>query len=293
MSNTIDTKRGNMYAVDFDSALGVQIKTYIKRCNECETAIRDFIRTLNCKYSFPVTITDNTPYCLSDDCDAGGLLAIVADKAAYDACTDARSHVLWDAMPSDDDSDKVYLFPRVESTSHYVKYGLAVRMYEHQDPNWSFMEPNAREKAKGQKLHSVTYDEVRNRISIDDRNKLVRRPGDTPSPSVRLAMGVQFKLNDETIGAYRDSIEQYYAEAVALFKEWRMLPSVPANTLARILRLASSRHDGKNADTKDFFCEWRTDNANHRYLIHTGLKTDLSAMQPVDDPSLYNLFGEN
>ena len=95
MSTSHSITKGRYYAVDFDSSLGVQIRNHLTRCTNCEQSIRDFLRSVEQKYSFPLPVTDDTVYCMSDDCEAGGLLAILVPKSAYDAAHhDARSEAL-------------------------------------------------------------------------------------------------------------------------------------------------------------------------------------------------------
>lgn len=289
--------QGHIYEVASDSTLGVQISNYVKRCTMCNAAIRDFLRSVEKKYSFPLHITDDTIYTLSDDCDAGGLLAIVVKKQDWlmARTSDPHFYVLWDTMPSPDNDDEFYVFPRIETTTHYVKYGLAVRLCEHGAPDWDFSPPTLREQASGLKLHRVTYDEVRQHISTADRNNLVSKPGQTPSPVVRLAVGRQYKLNTDTLPdcpeRSGDVMTQNFSDAVALYKEWMALPTVPANTLARTLRLKSPSADGR-ADAELCFCEWRSDVCNHRYLIHTGLVSSMAEMSEATDEFALSLFNK-
>lgn len=287
--------KGNVYEVDTDSLLGVQIDNYVKRCVKCSDAIRDFLRSIEQKYNFPIHITDNTIYALSDDCDAGGLMAIVVSKEEWNessACNHV-SHVLWDVLPSPENEDELYVFPRIEATTHYVKYGLAVRLFDHEAPDWEFMPPSASERSKDLKIHRVTFDAVRHLISSEDRQALVSKPGQTPSPSVRLAIGKQYRLNTETLTdcpeRSGDVSTQRFQLAVELYKEWMALPTVPANTLARTLRLKSSSANGKD-DASICFCEWRADVSHNRFLIHTGLVSSLAEMREATDEFALSLF---
>ena len=266
--------KGHYYAVDFDSFLGVQIRNYIQRCNLCDSSIRDFIRSVPQKYSFPLPVTDDTVYCLSDDCDAGGLLAIMVNKDAFGAAArDQRFDVIWSVVPSSDDADMLCIFPRMETHTHYIRYGQAVSLHERKAPDWSFMPPKPKDIAKHLKLHVVTYEEVRNRISKQDKDALVKKPGKSPSPSMRLAIGRQYVLRDEESGTdYAES--EYFADAVSLFDQWMALPSVPSHTLARLLELKAT-DDAQIKDPDVCFCAWHTDADNHRYIIHTGLHSAL------------------
>lgn len=296
MSNSKSTVNGHVYEVAADSGLGVQISSYVRRCVKCNEAIRDFLLSIEQKYSFPVPVTDSTAYCLSDDCDAGGLMAIVVGKKDF-LMADANQHgyVIWDTMPSPDNEDELYMFPRIESTTHYIKYGKAVRLFNLQDPDWEFQPPTKQEKDKGLKLHAVIYDEVRTRISKTDRDALTSKPGTTPAASVRLALGRQFTLHTESLPdcpeRAGDVLTRNFRDAVALYKEWMSLPCVPANSLARILRLKSNSSNGRT-EADQCFCEWRYDKQHNRYLIHTGLFSSIEDMKKTDDPSALSMFGQ-
>lgn len=277
MDSSLDHK-GHYYAVPFDSSLGVQIKTYITRCNNSENAVRDFIYSLQQKYAFPLPVTDHTSYMLSDDCEAGGLLAILVSRSDFESASlDERCRALWSAIPSPDDDTMLCLLPRIEAHTHYIKYGKAVRMFEHKAVDWLFALPTQRDKSNGMKLHVVTYDEVRNRISREDKEALVRKPGTTPSAALRLAVGKQYvPVSDpsDAISFSQNAMNDYLSDAIALYREWMNLPNVPANTLARILGLRPVSSDAAK-DTENCFCEWQTDADHQRFIIHTGLKSDL------------------
>lgn len=292
MAQTNLHRKGHVYEVKIDSTLGIQITNYASRCTRCNEAVRDFIQSIEHKYSFPVHITDKTEYCLSDDCDAGGLIAIVVNKSDFSQLS-LRASVIWDSLPATGDENALYVFPRIEANTHFIKYGQAVRLLDHQAPDWEFMPPTMRDKANGKKLHVLTYDEVRNRIGSSDREALVSKPGQTPSASVRLAIGTQYKLNVDSLPDCPERsgiMTQNFIDAVSLYKEWMSIPNVPANALARTLCLKSPSADGKE-DAERCFCEWRTDADNKRYLIYTGLVSSLAEMRETIDPSALAVFG--
>lgn len=275
MSQKLQSSKRHTYVVDFDSDLGMLISNYVDRCRQCNQAVRDFIMSLPQKYAFPISVDEHTGFCVSDDCDAGGLLSISIPKSSFDVMSaDLRTAVLWDCI-DDDGSENVHVFPRMECQSHFVKYGTAVSLSETNPYEWEFMKPTVREKSKGLQIHAVRYEDVRRKISRQDIEGLGLKPGVSPSASMRLAFGKKYVLNDELVCGRpdygTDAKEEYFAEARSLYDEWMSIPSVPANTIARILHLTS--HDSSYTD--GCFCEWHKDAENHRFVIETNLVSSL------------------
>lgn len=287
-------RQGRVYEIAFNTVLGLKIKNYIQRSNLCNSAIRDFLHSVEQKYAFPVHITDDTSYCISDDCEAGGIIAIIISKSVFHAADiKPRFHVLWDTMQAEDE-DSLYVFPRIESLRRYVKYGTAVRLFEKQDPRWDFLLPSPQERSNGLKLHMVYYKDVRHHISKEDLSSIVSKPGKSPSPFMRLAVGREFVLNQETLDLTPDmqsEVTQSFGDAVALYKEWVGLPVVASNTLARILGLKAVGKDAGDFKNQ-CFCEWRTDTVNRRHLVYTGLTSSNPEMIEINDLEAWNKSNE-
>lgn len=268
------------YAVAFDSVLGLQVKNYIARCLNAETAARDFAECRAQLYGLKC-IDKETELIMSDDCEAGGLLGFSIPKATFDdLATDMRVAVLWDSMTDESRPSNLIVFPRCERQTHYIRYGRAVELQRSGTSEWEFkMERN---HANGeQRVKRYTYDQVRKLIKPADMRALVSKDGETPGLSTRLAFGSQYVISTDTLPKHMHvAISTYRQEAIDLFKEMSGLPNVPALSLVKTLQLGT-------VTDKDFrdrcFCRWETDEPNKRYIFTTGLRSSRTDMQLLED----------
>lgn len=275
----LNTPVAHRYAVAFDSVLGLQIKNYIARCVNAETAARDFAECRAKIYGLSC-IDKDTELVFSEDCEAGGLLGFSICKHTFDElATDMRVAVLWDSMPDESRPANVIVFPRCERHTHHIRYGQAVELQRAGSPEWAFnME---RKGSSGEmRVKKYTYDEVRRVISREDANALVKKVGETPAASIKLARGCQYVINTDTLPSHmRIAVSTYRQEAIELYTEMQSLPSVPALSLAKTLQL-------RTFTDKDFrdrcFCRWAVDEPNHRYIITTGLTSSRQDMVELD-----------
>ena len=269
-----------IYTVDAESTTGVAISTYIRRCLAAKQALYDFLPTI-AEYDFPIPVTPDTTYLTSDDCDAGGLLAIIVHQTDIDQMSQ-RANVLWDTMPcpSDDDPDAIAIFPRIEAKSHYIRYSRAVRLHYDNAPDFEFLPPSAEDKKKDRVLRTVTLDSVRRTISKEDLAALAHK-GKTPDPTskkILLAPARHFELPDIDLTSFpEEDRKQLFADAVRLHKAFFGLPTVSANSLVRTLQL-----DGK--DIKHPYCEYNFDETTHQYIIKTNLSSSLVDMKETTKP---------
>lgn len=289
LNNPSELTSGNYYAVDFDSTLGRSISDYIDRCRIANEAADTFVRDLHNKYRFP-SIADADTLHFSDDCDAGGLLYISISNDRLDSITDTPDYVLWASMEDPDTHNRTIWFPRIEMSTGYMRLGEAVGISRSGRVDWEFVKD---ETSKRYDIKSFLYGDVFRRISPSNRKLLFDERGREPSHSTRLALGRHYYLTADDGESTFDASDDHFREALALFKAWNALPRVPANTLSRILRLQLPQHVGRtHADkhrlaeeiTAISFCQWQTDAEHHRYIIHTGLVSELTEMRRIERP---------
>lgn len=270
------------YAVDFDSTLGVAIKTYIARCIIANDAVTAFLDKVQQDFNFPVQITEDTQYLTSDDADAGGLIGIVVSQEVVDAL-DTKQQAMWDWFPLDSeeiDKKAFVLFPRIDVITRYIKYVDAIRLFNDNAPDWEFMPPSPTDKAKKRPVRSVILADVKRIIHKADLDALATK-GKPAAPNTRLASARHFFMNMDSLKAiYPDDekaiqqFQKFFPDALRLYKVMSQLPSVPANSLARTLQLS-----GK--EIKHPYCEWKADNETRRYIITTNLSSPLAEMKEL------------
>lgn len=273
------------YTVDFNSTLGISIKNYIDRCSNAQNAINIFLEKELSDFDFPVHVTDETEYILSDDCDAGGLIGIIVPADVIHEMSD-RAIVMWDAMPCYDDDKSVILFPRIEAQTHYMHYSEAVKIFNSKSKQWEFMPPSQKDKANKRPIRSVTYDEVRHLVNKADADEL-KKKCKTLLPSTPLAIAKYFSLpadSDHEVMKQRivslkdrNILSKYMSDAISLYKCMTELPSVSSNSLARMLQLSGM-------DVKHPYCEYRTDSEKSQFVIITNLTSSLSEMREITQP---------
>lgn len=290
-------KQGHYYVVDKESDLGIRIQQYFTRCANADKVIDDFVKTLPSK--FGLHAIDDAQLCYADDCDAGGLIYISFPKER------AKSKILlpmvWDYFEDPDDPNRICYAPRIQPVSRFVRYGKAVNMASRADWEFNMAPPVGGKRAKPK---AYMYGDVKRHIMPDNKMDFISPKGKEPGYSLRLAYGTNYQLkldgqiylperwrdDKESNVRYTDDI--VFDRALDLFKQWSALPSVPANTLARLLAL---EYHGSDKGIKDnAYCHYITDPDKHRYIIHTGLTSALSDMREVEpSPSIVAAFNAN
>lgn len=290
LNNPSGLSTGNYYSIDFDSTLGRSVSEYVDKCNAANAAADTFVRSMHKQYRFP-EIADEDILHFSDDCDAGGLLYISISNERLASLQDTPDYVMWASVDDPADDTRTIWFPRIEMSAGYMRLGEAVKIARSGRTDWEFLKDD---KSKQYDIKSFLYGDVYRRISPSNRKLLLDERGHEPSHSTRLALGRHFYLATDDGNSTFEASEEYFQKALSLFKAWNDLPRVPANTLSRILRLQLPQNVGRTAhgDGKQLtdelmalsFCRWQSDAEHSRYIIHTGLVSELSGMRRIEHP---------
>lgn len=290
------------YIVNGDSSLGVRIEQYFQRCQKVDSDIDAFIQILPEQYGLHL-LDKGTQLCYADDCDAGGLIRISFQISNLVNSEVKPNPLVWDSFPDPDDDDRVCYAPRIQPHSRFVRYGQALKMSERDD--WEFVPAKHALAKKGFPLQVYMFGDVRQHILPENRKELQYK-GQDPAYSLRLAFGTHLALVHEGITYLPERLlnhkdgtpaqsettdlnieyisDDLFDLALQLYKSWAELPSVPANTLARILALewnGSKDTDSNLRDNAYCHCIPDPDATKHRFIIHTGLTSRLTDMQEV------------
>lgn len=296
------------YTINMDSELGIRIEQYFQRCHHAERTIDAFVQTLSDQYGLHSLDTD-TQLCFADDCDAGGLIRLSFTISRLAESKTKPDPMVWESFPDPDDADRVCYAPRIQPQSRFVRYGKAVKLTDR--PDWEFVPAKPSLAKRGLLLQVFNYGDVRQHMLPDNRKEFQYK-GKEPAYSLRLAFGTHLALVhdgisylperfmscsdtpgiDESNARIEYISDALFDLALQLYHQWTELPSVPANTLARLLALEWHGSTDKNSDLREHaYCHCIPDPDNHRFLVHTGLTSRLSDMREVSpNPEIIDAF---
>lgn len=274
---------GHYYSVSFGCELGKKLKDYFERCTNADRAASEFAKATIERFRLNIPERD-IDVCYSDDCEAGGLLAISVPR--FDP--DTLPHEL-SAMKDNDDC--IFLLPSIEASSHYIPYKTAERLAKNNRKDWSF-----RTDAKGV-LTKFLYKDVKHKMPLSDRRLLFKNE---PTGNARLALGTHYAFHTDIDIPINNRINQSHTEAcfddaLQFYLDWKALPTVTAYTLVKILHLEykgdiTNRRVALSEIQSRSYCHWRVDSKRGRYLFHTGLTSSDKDMIPEDPSGMLGIF---
>lgn len=265
----------NTYKIPFQSELGQRVGDYLDRCAEAEKAARDFVLSAGSRGLLPTD--DSTEYVSPDDSDAGGVLAICFPSEYAHGHWDDIDHVAWDHVEKEEEGSRVlYFFPRVSIEMHYMRYDKAVRLAQRMSTEWDFV----MDRERPDQIREYRFDDIRRQCPTQDVREMTPKSRVAPAPYMKVALGTRYVFDSKPDDALRAPLpnSKPFADAVALCKAVKALPTVPANSLALILGL---RPQTDSLSKADVFCEYRTDQKHQCYLVHTGLVSDHPDFHPT------------
>lgn len=268
----------NTYKIAFSSALGKAVQDYCNQCDAAESAARAFVLSLGPDMGF-IPCDEHTEYVSPEDATAGGVLAIALnEETAYQRWNDI-DHIMWDHVHAQSaDGESIYwFFPRVTIEMHYMRLDKAKRLLERRSPEWTFV----MDREHPEQIKTYIYDSIRRQCLPEDIKAMTPKSRVAPHPATKCALGTKYKIEEKPDTALRIplSTSKPFADAVALYKAVKALPTVPANALALVLGLHAKDRD--HVRRADIYVEYRCDAKHQCWLVHTGLVSDNPDFRPT------------
>lgn len=241
------------YTVKYDSDLGRKLQEYLERCDQCNQAVFDFLKTAH-KYQF--TDTDENTEIIPSDNEAGGLLAIMLQPSD----TMGINRMLW-AHTTTREGDTAW-YPRVHRVPSWMPFARAVNI-----------DPEVKPCKCSDVIRFFTTDDMRRCTRFGDKH---------PQPNQTVACVFTFEYDrpsedDDVILPANFEDTAIFEQAKALCIAWEELPHIRKGTMASILKLRFKnvkKKPNKEQMMRDARLAWSRDDEHQRFSFDTGLVSD-------------------
>ena len=241
------------YTVQFNSELGRKLQEYFNRCDQCNQAAFDFLKTAH-KYQF--TDTDENTEIIPSDNEAGGLMAIMLAPSKGMGI----NRLLW-AHVTTREGDVAW-YPRVHRVPTWMPYAEAVKTTPDVKP--------------------CKCADVIRFFTSDDMHRCTRKGDKHPKPDLTVACVFTYEYDkpsedDDVILPSNFEGTSIFEQAKELAVAWEELPHIRKGTLANILKLRFKKTDdkpNKEQMMNEAKLSWSRDEENKQFVFETGLVSE-------------------